>query len=381
MQIIMPQLTIPLAFDDLRALPHARMQTAVRECIRQELAHVFDLERGPLIRARLVRLAERVHLLLIAMSGTTEDGWSLGILANELAALYDAFAAGSASPLAPLPIQYADFVEWQRSWRSHPDLVAQLAYWEERLRDPLPVMRLAASRPAGEMDDFITARRPVALPGELSQAARDFSQREGVTLFVTLAAALKTLLHRLTGVEDLRVATDVANRNRPHTEGLIGLIANTVILRTSLHGNPSIREVLRRVRATTLGALANQDIPFDLVLEALERDRAVEPAAIAQVELSLQSPSLRPVPSSDHGLAFEEVDPGMMLPLVTMTTFDVILALRDTTKGLVGTCVYKPHLFGAEVIDRLLEDFQQVLAQMIMRPEQPISVIPVSPGE
>jgi acyl-CoA synthetase (AMP-forming)/AMP-acid ligase II len=380
-QVIAPQSTVPLAFDDLRALPHARIETTVREFIRQELSHSFDLESGPLIRTRLVRLAERAHLLLINMSGSTEDGWSLGVLANELAALYDAFAAGRASPLAPLPIQYADFVDWQRRWRSHPDLVAQLAYWEERLRDPLPVMRLTRSPRAADVDDFTTARRQVALPGKLSQAARDFSQREGVTLFMTLAAALKTLLYRYTGEDDVRVATDVANRNHPQAEGLIGPVANTVILRTSLHGDPSGREVIRRVRATTLGALANQDLPFEMVVEALERDRAVEPAALAQVELSMQSHALRPMARSDQGLAFEEVDPGMMLPLVTMTTFDVILMLRDSPQGLVGTCVYKPHLFGAEAIDRLLRDFQQVLEHMIVQPEQRISVIPVSPIE
>jgi acyl-CoA synthetase (AMP-forming)/AMP-acid ligase II/acyl carrier protein len=381
MQVIAPHLTVTLAFDDLRALPHAKMETTVRELIKEELSHSFVLESGPLIRTRLVRLAERSHLLLMAMSGLTEDGWSLGVLANELAALYDAFAAGRASPLAPLPIQYADFVEWQRRWRSHPDLVAQLAYWEERLRDPLPMMQLAGSRRGEDIDDFSTARRQVALPGELSQAAKDFSQREGVTLFMTLVAALKTLLHRRTGEDDLRVATDVANRNHPQTEGLIGPIANTVILRTSLHGDPSAREVIRRVRATTLGALANQDLPFELVVEALERDRGVEPAALAQVQMSLQSHALRSVASSDHGLTLEEVDPGMMLPLVTMTTFDVILMLRDSPKGLVGTCVYKPHLFGAEVIDRLLTDFQQVLEHMMMQPERAISLIPVSPHE
>ena len=381
LQVIAPQLIVPLAFDDVRALPHAQIEATVRDFFRQELSHSFDLERGPLIRTRLVRLAERAHLLLITMSGSTEDGWSLGLLANELAAIYDAFAAGRASPLASLPIQYADFVEWQRRWRSNPDLIAQLAYWEERLRDPLPVMRLAGSRPAAATDDLSTARRPVALPGKLSQAARVFSQREGVTLFVTLVAAFKTLLHRRVGADDLRVATDVANRNHRQAEGLIGPVANTVILRTSLHGDPSAREVIRRVRATTLGALANQDLPFEVVVEALERDRAVEPAALAQVELSLQSHALRPEASPDHGLAFEEVDPGMMLPLVTMTTFDVILMLRDATKGLVGTCVYKPHLFGVEAIDRLLGDFQQVLEQMIMQPERPISTIPMAPIE
>jgi hypothetical protein len=381
MQVIAPQLAIPLVFDDLRALPQAEIETAVRASIKEELSHSFVLESGPLIRTHLVRLAERTHLLLITMSGLTEDGWSLGVLGDELAALYEAFAAGRGSSLVPLPIQYADFVEWQRRWRSDPDLVAQLAYWEGRLHAPLPVMQLAGRLRAADIDDFTTARRPVALPGKLSEAAKDFSQREGVTLFMTLVAALKTLLHRRTGEDDLRVATDVANRNHPQTERLIGPLANTVILRTSLHGDPSAREVIRRVRATTLGALANQDLPFEVVVEALERDRAIEPAALAQVQMSLQSDALRPAASSDHGLTFEEVDPGMMLPLVTMTTFDVMLNLRDSSKGLVGTCVYKPHLFSAEAIDRMLSDFQQVLEHMIVQPEQPISVIPVSPIE
>jgi hypothetical protein len=312
------------------------------------------------------------------MPGIIEDGWSLGVLINELATLYDAFSAGRASPLAPLPIQYADFADWQRRWWSYADIVAQLTYWQEQLHDPLPVMKLTRGRRRKKIDDFTTAWRQVALPAKLSEAAKDFSQREGVTLFMTLMAALKTLLHRYTGADDLRVATDVANRNRPQTEGLIGPIANTVILRTSLRGDPSVREVIRRVRATTLGALANQDIPFEAVVEALERDRAIDPAAVAQVKMSLLGSSLRAVTGSDHGLAFEEVVPGMMLPLVTMTTFDVTVMLRDGAEGLVGTCVYKPHLFAAEAVDRLLQDFQQVLEQMVLQPERPISVIAVS---
>ena len=196
---------------------------------------------------------------------------------------------------------------------------------------------------------------------------------------MALVAALKTLLHRYMGEDDLRVATDVANRNRPGTEGLIGPLVNTVILRTSLGGDPSAREVMRRVRATTLAAFAHQDLPFEELVEALERDRAVEPPALAQVMISLQNATLRPRRGSDHGLAFEEANPGMLLPLVTMTTFDVILMLRDSTEGLVGTCVYKPHLFGAGAIDRLLRDFQQVLEHMVMQPERPISAIAVPP--
>ena len=195
---------------------------------------------------------------------------------------------------------------------------------------------------------------------------------------MALVAALKTLLHRYSGQDDLRVATHVANRNRPGTEGLIGPLVNTVILRTSLGGDPSPREVMRRVRATTLAAFAHQDLPFEELVETLERERALEPAALAQVMIMLQNATLRPMVSSGHKLAFEEANPSMLMPLVTITTFDVILMLRESTHGLVGTCVYKPHLFGARTIDRMLRDFQQVLEHMVMQPERPISAIPVS---
>jgi acyl-CoA synthetase (AMP-forming)/AMP-acid ligase II len=377
-QVIAPQLTVPLAFKDLHKLRRSRRETAAHKLIREELLHCFDLARGPLFRARLVRLAERTHLLLIAMHGIIEDGWSLGVLIDELDTLYDAFSAGRASPLTPLPIQYADFAYWQRRWRSYPDVVAQLAYWRERLHDPLPVMKLATGRPKRKIDEFRSARRKVALPAKLSEAAKRFSQREGVTLFMTLMAALKTLLHRYTGVDDLRVATHVANRNRPRTEGLIGPLVNTVILRTSLGGDPSTKEAIRRVRATTLAAFANQDLPFDEIVATLERERALEPAALAQIMFWLQNEGLRSIVTTGYGLTFEELDPSMMLPLATITTFDVMLMLRESSEGLVGTCVYKPHLFGAEAIDRLFEDFQQVLEQMIAQPEQPISAIRVT---
>jgi acyl-CoA synthetase (AMP-forming)/AMP-acid ligase II len=381
-QVIAPHLTVPLAFKDLRKARRSRRETAAHKLFREELLHSFDLARGPLLRTRLVRLAERTHLLLITMHGIIEDGRSLGVFIDELVTLYDAFAAGRASPLAPLPIQYADFAYWQRRWRSYPDIVAQLTYWREQLHDPLPVMKLATGRPKRTIDEFCTARRKVALPAKVSEAAKRFGQREGVTLFMTLMAAFMTLLHRYVGQDDVRVATHVANRNRPRTEGLIGPLVNTVILRTSLDGNPSSREVLRRVRAATLAAFANQDLPLEEVVETLERERALKPAALAQVMMWLQNATLRPIVASGQcGLIFEEADPSMLLPLATITTFDVVFMLRESTQGLVGTCVYKPHLFGARTIDRLLRDFQRVLEQMVRQPERPISAIRVSLNE
>jgi acyl-CoA synthetase (AMP-forming)/AMP-acid ligase II len=377
MQVIAPQLTVHLRLDDLHALPDSRKDTVGQQVLQEEVLHCFDLAHGPLFRARLVRLAESEHLMIMTMHQSIGDGWSLGVIADELAALYDAFAAGEASPLAPLPLQYVDVAYWQRHCQSHPDIVAQLEYWRQQLRDPLPVVELATTGSRRTIDGLRTARRELALPARLSEAAKSFGQREGGTLFMALVAALYTLLHRYLGQDDLRVATLVANRNRPGTEGLIGPLTNTAILRTNLGGDPSPLEVLRRVRATTLAAFAHQDIPFEVLLETLGRERAVKPATLVRVMIQLQTITLRPVASSGRTLSFEEANPGMLVPLVTATTFDVILMLREGTDGLTGSCVYKPHLFDATTIDRLLRDFRSVLEQMVTQPERRISSIRV----
>jgi acyl-CoA synthetase (AMP-forming)/AMP-acid ligase II len=382
-QVIAPQLTVPLTFDDLHELSESKKETAAHRLIQDEVLHSFDLAQGPLLGARLVRMAKQEHLLLITMHQVICDGWSLGVLVEELAALYDAFSAGQPPPLAPASIQYADFARWQRQWRSYPDIVAQLAYWRERLHDPLPMMKLTQVRPrrTRTIDSLRTARREVVLPARLSEAVKRFSQDAGGTLFMALVAAFKTLLHRYVADEDLRVATLVANRNRAATEHLIGPLVNTVILRTNLGGDPSPYEVMRRVRATTLEAFAHQDLPFEELVETLERERGLEPAALAQVMIWLQNAALRPTTNSGHKLVFEEANPSMLLPLVTITRFDVILMLRESTHGLVGCCVYKPHLFHATMIDRLLRDFRKVLELMLTQPERPISKIQISLNE
>jgi len=304
------------------------------------------------------------------------DGWSLGVFVEELVALYDAFSGHEESPLAPLSIQYADFAHWQRLWQSHSEIIAQLEYWREQLREPLPVARLAMSGPRRAIDDLRTARRAWMLPASLAEAAQRFGREEGGTLYMALVAALKTLLHRYLGQDDVRVATNVANRNRPGTEALIGPLVNTVILRTNLGGDPNAREVMRRVRSTALAAVARQDIPFEDLVQALERERRLAPLANAMI--IFQNSALRSTANSGHKLSLEEANPNMLVPLVTITPFDVIFMLRESPHGLAGTCVYKPHLFQAATIDRLLCDFQEVLARMTAQPEQPISAIRIS---
>jgi acyl-CoA synthetase (AMP-forming)/AMP-acid ligase II len=373
-QVIAPQLTVPLAVDDLRKLSTSKKEAAAHRLIQAELLHSFDLARGPLIRARVVRLVEEEHLLLIAMHQMIADGGSLGVIADELATLCEAFATGKVSPLPPLPIQYADFAAWQCAWTSHPDVAAQLDYWREQLRGPLPALQLGAARPR-RAESKLTAQRDIALPASLTETLKQFSRREGGTLFMALVAALKTLLHRYAGENDLRLATNVANRNRAGTEGLIGPLANTVILRTDLGGDPTAREVMRRVRATTLKAYAHQDLPFEVVAETLARERGVDLAKLAQVMILLHNAALRPQTSAGRVLAFEAADPGMPMPLVTTTTYDVILSLRETAQGLMGSCIYQPHLFGSKWIDRLLADFQKILEHMASEPERRISTI------
>ena len=373
-QVIAPQLTVPLAVDDLHKLPASKKEAAAHRLIQAELTHCFDLARGPLIRARIVRLDEDEHLLLIAMHQMIADGGSLGVIADELAALYEAFVNGKASPLPPQSLQYADFAAWQRTWTSHPDVAAQLDYWREKLRGLPPALKLGVARPRRAASD-LTAQRDIALPASLTEAVKQFSRREGGTLFMALVAALKTLLHRYSGEDDLCLATNVANRNRAGTEGLIGPLANTVILRTGLGGDPTVREAMRRVRATTLEAYAHQDLPFEALAETLAREGGLDPAQLAQVMILLHNAALRPQTSAGRALAFEEANPGLPMPLVTTTTYDVILMLRESAQGLIGSCIYQPHLFDSKWIDRLVANFQKILEQMASEPERRISTI------
>jgi acyl-CoA synthetase (AMP-forming)/AMP-acid ligase II len=374
-QVITPQLNVHLTSTDLHALPRSKKKTLGHKLIQEEMLHSFDLAQGPLFRFHLVHLAKREHLLLITIHGIIVDGWSLGVLVDEIFTLYDAFYARAASPFAPLSFQFADFAQWQRGWRSHPDIAAQFAYWREQLSEPLPVMSLANAPSTKTIDYFQTARREVMLPASLSEAAKQFSVREGGTLYMALVATLKALLHRCSGQDDVRVATLVANRNRPGTAGLIGPLANTVVLRTNLGGDPSLREVMRRVRTTTLAAFAHQDLPFEELVDALEREHPLRPA---QVMIALQNAAFRPKMRFGSGVTFEEANPNMPGPLAGPATFEICLMLRETLYGVTGSCIYKPYLFDAMTIDRLLGDFQKALQQMVNQPEQPISKIHIS---
>ncbi|HSF31479.1 MAG TPA: condensation domain-containing protein [Candidatus Tectomicrobia bacterium] len=372
-QIITPTLSAPLTTIDLRALPRDKREDEARRLAEEDARQPFNLAQGPLLRLSLLRMDEQEHVLILIMHHIISDGWSKSVFAHELAVLYDAFSAGEPSPLPELSIQYADFAHWQRHWQRNEVMAAQLVYWQQQLHDPPPVLELPMSRPRRAALSLRTGRQTLVLPGELSEAAKSLGHREGSTLFMTVVAAFNMLLYGYTGQEDLHVATLIANRNRRETEELIGLVVNTVILRTDLGGNPTCREVLQRVRETTLAAYAHQDLPFEHVVQALECERGLQRTSLCQVMVIFQNAGLRPLQRSARTLSFQEAGPTMRLQPLVLTTFDVILMLQDRPEELMVSCIYKTDRFAAASITGILGDFRDVFERFIMQPEQPLS--------
>jgi amino acid adenylation domain-containing protein len=369
-QVIASAAHMPLIVQDLRALPEAEREDEAQRLVQEESRRPFDLVRGPLLRGCLLRLGEQEHLLLMTLHHITIDAWSLGLLVHELATLYDAFAAGELSPLPALPIQFADFARWQRQWQHNVVMQSQLTYWKEQLRDPLPLLELPVDRLRRTTMPLRTARQTLELSTGLFGALKERGQQEGSTLFMTCLAAFTMLLYDYTRQEDFCVATLVANRTRQETEGLIGLLANTVLLRIDLSGNPTCREVLQRVRATTLAAYANQELPFEELIRTLERERHLQRTSLCQVMIIWHNTMRPPQQFSAQTLRFQTMEQSVVAPGVALTTFDIILTLRERPQGLTVTCLYKTDLFDASTINRMLDHFQYVLGSLGTQPEQ-----------
>ena len=374
-QVIAPALHVPLVIDDLEDLPAAEAERRGHELLADEALRTFDLKGGPLVRTRLLRWSEAEGMLVIAMHQAIADGWSLGVLTDELAALYEADASGTPSPLPPLAIQFADFAAWQRQWTAQAAMVAQLTYWREQLGDPLPPLDFVAARPRRAGLSLRTARRPVTLPDDLSDAVKRASRREGVTAFMVLVAALVVILRRELGQDDVRVATAVANRNHPGADALIGPLVNTVLLRTRVSSDLTARELLGRIRTMTLEAYANQDLPFEDLVEILARERGISPRSLSPVMIILHNATLRRRARAGRTVEFHETNPNMLVPLVTATTFDVVLMLHEGEHGFAGSCVYNADRFEAQTIARMLGDFEHVLRRILTDPERPVSTL------
>jgi amino acid adenylation domain-containing protein len=368
-QVIAPTLHLPLLTEDLCTLPEVEQEIQAQQLIRAEVLSPFDLENGPLLRERLLRLGGQEHILLLTMHHIISDGWSWGVLLHELAVLYDAFSQGHPSPLPELPMQYADYANWQHQWLCSEAGQAQLAYWTQQLHAPLHILDLPMARPRTAELSLHTARQSFRLPKELTAALTHLSRQEDTTVFITLVAAFKMLLYSYTGQEDICVGTLVANRRYQDTEGLIGLFANLVILRTTLGGNPSLRQVLQRVRNITLDAYAHQELPFEYLARELVRVRQLDRQSLFQAMFVMQN-------ARQHRLELPALSPKVLetKPLEA-SACELAVSVRESPQGLDGMCIYKTALFDASTITQMFEDYKQILEHLIAQPELRLSTL------
>jgi len=365
-QLIHPSLDLPLSVVDVPALHSpslsdspATKQDELQQFILQASQHPFNLSQAPLLRATLLRLAETEHLLLLTMHHIIADGWSVRVLLQELAALYNAYSQAQPSPLADLPIQYADFAFWQRQWLQE-GFQTQLDYWKQQLKGTLPVLQLGdQSRSA--IQNFAGKQQGLVFSQELAEAVKTLSRKAGVTVYMALLAAFKVLLYSYTGQPDLLVGSPTASR-QPETAGLIGFFINTLVLRTNLSGNPSFQELLNRVRDVALGAYAHQDLPFEKLVEELQPERSLSHNPLFQVMFIFQNVEIPVIDLPGLTLRPWEVDSGT-------SKFDLKLSLWETPDGLHGSFEYQSDRFDADTIARMATRLEKLLHQVVAQPE------------
>jgi len=362
---------LALPVSDLRNLSAEQQWARADLLAEQESRRPFDLTSDPLIRAALLILGDREHRLILTMHHIVSDAWSIGILVREVAQLYDSFSSGRPSTLPPLPIQYADFAHWQREWLQGEVLEKQLAYWKEQFGGSPPVLQLPFDRPRPPVQTYRGATKVFFLGEQSHRRIRTLVRREEVTMFMVLMAAFQILLYRYSGQHDIAVGTFIANRRFAETEALIGLFANTLVMRTDLSGNPTFRELLGRVRQVALGALAHQDVPFEKLVEELQPKRDLSYSPLFQVAFILQNASKPELSMS--GLTIE--------PLMSdsgTAKFDLTLTMAEEVEGrLTGAIEYNTDLFDDSTIARMLGHFQTLLEASVADPERRIADLPL----
>ncbi len=362
-QVVDPAGPVAIPLHDLGDLPETAREAEVRRLAVEEALRPFDLAAGPLLRAVLVRAGADDHTLLFTLHHVVADGWSMQVLAREVSGLYAAFTEGRDPALPALPVQYADFAVWQRGRLSGDVLEAQLAYWRGRLADAPPLLELPVDRPRPAVQGPRGESAAFALPVETSRALRALSRREGATLFMTLLAAWQLLLSRYSGQEDVSVGSPVAGRTRLETEGLIGFFVNTLVLRTGLAGDPPFRELLGRVRETTLGAYQHQEIPFERLVEELAPERSLTHTPLFQVMFSLQN--------NERGeLRMGALEAEPLAGGGETARFDLSLALAEDGEVLRGALSYRAELFERATAERMLRSFAALLDAVAADPEQ-----------
>ncbi len=366
-QVIHPPFWMALPIQDVSDLPDSERETAGLAFIKDQTIRPFDLENGPLIRANLIRLSDRCHWLFVNLHHIISDGWSTGILFAEISMLYQAFSQRQISPLPELPVQFADYVLWQRQSATEQILQAQLAYWQKKLSGNLPILELPAdfSRPKQQTTHGATYRR--IIPAELSTQLKMVASKQAVTLFHFLQAAFSVLLNRYTGLEDILVGTANANRSQQAIENLIGFFVNTLPLRFNLAGNPAFTDLLKQVREVSLETFANQAVPFENIVEAVHPDRDSSHTPIFQVMFILQNTPMRAVTFSDLKASPIFFDNGTAKYDLTLMVWE------DPEEGLTCIFEYNSDLFTEETIKRFAGHYLALLQSACTDPTQPIN--------
>ncbi|AHF67797.1 hypothetical protein PCH70_26440 [Pseudomonas cichorii JBC1] len=353
------------------AISQALDNEALQHMAAQEVSKPFDLAKGPLFRAHLVRLSDSEHRLWVTLHHIISDGVSMGVLIDEFSALYNAFAKDEADPLPALAIQYADHAVWQREWLSGSRLQAQKDYWQQHLQGAPTLLELPTDRPRPLVQSHAGGQYNVVLPTELTSGLRALSRRHGNTLFMTLMAGWAALLSRLSGQTDIVVGTPVANRQREETESLIGFFVNTLAIRVRLDDEPSVTQLLEQVKASTLGAFSHQELPFEHVVETLNPERSLGHSPVFQSMLALRNGDAEPV---------------LQLPGLTLsaehyehrsTQFDLSLSLTDDGTDLTGSVEYASDLFDDSTIARFMSHFQTLLEGLLGNDLQAVSRLPL----
>lgn len=364
---------LPL-FDLSRLAPNERDER-LDELSRNDAAQCFDLERPPLIRVKLLRLAAERHVLLVTMHHLVTDQWSMGVFRRELAALYQAFSQGLPSPLADLPVQFSDFSAWQRRILSNGLLSRQISYWRDELGERPAHIDFHCGARGKNGARFHSLRRPIEIDDGLFKKVKNFAGEVTCTPFMIFVAALKILIYRCSGQEDVRIGTLIANRGQPGTEGLIGYFTNALVLRTRVEPNLDGRDFLRKVRDVCLSAYANPDVPFEHLEGALEENRRRRAAPIYQVMLHYRS--LLTAPATANGLTITSwdgknraADPG-----IDISRLDVNFHLRELSTKLTGAVNYRTDLFDEPGMDKFLRRYSGIVKQLILYPDRRISNI------
>ena len=366
-QVIDPAVPIKLPVVDLSETEQREVEAS--RIVTEDARLPFDLERGPLLRSFLLRLGEQDHVIILTVHHIVSDAWSTGIIIQEIAGLYEIFRRGEASPLPPLPIQYADYASWQRTHLQGERLASLVDYWKQQLHGATPVLNLPLDHPRPEVQTLRGAHKSFNLPRDLSESLRLLSRREGTTLFMTLLAAFQTLLFRYSQQEDFCVGVPVAGRSLKETEALIGCFINNLVLRARVSRELRFRELLAKTRETSLGAFAHQELPFAKVVEAVQPERSLSHSPLFQVIFDFRSTP------REQSQELPELSLSTIGSEMGTAKLDLVLDIWDAGEAIVGSMEYNTDLFDEATIAQMLSRFEVLLSSIVQQPDARLSAL------